>query len=100
MTNQDNLIALLKHPQVKKKLDLGMLLGLSGHAKIDYAVGVIERTIEESKENLTNSSLKRRYDLLKKDFQYKSYFPKTEKTKPLNPEDRRKNPAYKALNGF
>jgi hypothetical protein len=95
-----SLIVLLNHPQVKKKLDLGKLLGLSGHTQTDYAIGVIENVIAELEEGkVVTSSLKKEYGLLRVDPKYKQYFLKITK-KSLNPEDRYKSPAYKAINGF
>ncbi len=99
MSNQDSLIALLKHPQVKKRLNIEILLGLSGHTQIDYAIGIIEKTITELEDSVS-SSLKKEYNLLKEDSRYKRHFTKSRSKKLLNPEDRYKNPAYKAINGF
>lgn len=103
MAKENSLVALLKHPEVKKRLNLGTLSGLSGSTQIDYAIGVIERTVAElGKVNAADSvreNLREKYNRLKEDPIYAKYF-----QKPIldsrNQEDWKKNPTYNALCGF
>ncbi len=65
MAKEDILVALLNHPQVKKRLDLGVLLGLSGHAQIDCAIGVVEKALNE---NPKHETLRKGYEALQREY--------------------------------
>jgi len=77
----DPLVELLQHPEVRERLNKGILNGLSGSTKIDYVIGVVEQTIKarknrlpESQANSTSDSLLSVYDQLRSDPKYRVYF--------------------------
>ncbi len=93
-TNQgesDPLVELLRHPEVRERLNKGIFAGLSGHTKIDYAIGVVEQAVAgeslRDKKSPGSDSLISGYDQLRSDPKYQAYFTRSERSSTNSARD-------------
>jgi len=81
----DPLVELLKHPEVRERLNIGILNGLSGKTQIDYVIGIVERAVankrlHHNQKSPTSDSLLSNYDRLRSDPKYRAYFTGSERS--------------------
>jgi len=100
---EDSLDVILEHPEVEKRLDLRegearrMLSGLAGKRRKDCAIGVVREVVERLEEaDALPEDLRKMYDCLRNDVEYKRYFMEDGSGEPLGS----KNDANKAIKGY
>jgi hypothetical protein len=98
-TDKDPLVALLRDPHVRDNVDWGFASGLFPARQVDYYIGrAVDAYVGLEKEGKTVAAeaLGAVIEELRHHPQYERYF-RVDPRVPVNPEDRTKNPGYKAI---
>ena len=96
--DKDPLAALLRDPHVQDNMDFGFATGLFPARQVDYIIGrAVDAYVKLEREGDTvaAAAIGAVIDQLRYHPRYERYF-RSDSRVPVNPEDTKKNPAYKA----